>query len=131
MAKRLMGISRLLPCLLILGGFAQAGTGSSTEVNNTKVNERDAQMDTLTAQDQSKGSASDVELTRKIRQSVIADKALSTDAHNVKIVTINHVVTLRGPVSSASEKRKIDALSKRISGVTRVDNQLEIKTRAE
>ena len=56
----------------------------------------------------------------------MADKSLSTNAHNVKIITANGVVTLRGPVKSAAEKANIGAKAQQAAGVRRVDNQLEI-----
>ena len=56
----------------------------------------------------------------------MADKSLSTNAHNVKIITTGGVVTLRGPVKSAAEKDTIGAKAQQTAGVTRVDNQLEI-----
>ena len=56
----------------------------------------------------------------------MADKSLSTNAHNVKIITTDGVVTLRGPVKSAAEKATIAAKAQQVAGVSRVDNQLEI-----
>jgi len=56
----------------------------------------------------------------------VADKSLSTTAKNVKIITINGVVTLRGPVKSPQEKGSIEATAQRLAGTTNVDNQLEI-----
>jgi hyperosmotically inducible protein len=126
----------LAAALLSLCGVAQAANTTTTakthdkvEVNNTKVNERDANMDTITPEDQSRGTTADVELTRKIRQDLMADKSLSTDAQNVKIVTLNGVVTLRGPVETQAEKHKIDAFAKKTAGVKKVDNQIEVKVR--
>ena len=124
--------TKIISGLILVGSLAQANNAAkTTDVNNTKVNERDAQAATLTPVDQSQGTASDVELTRKIRQDVVADKSFSTDAQNVKIITLNGVVTLRGPVTTASEKSKIDGLAKRTAGVKKVDNQLEVKSRVE
>jgi osmotically-inducible protein OsmY len=57
---------------------------------------------------------------------VVADDSLSTTAHNVKIITVNGVVTLRGPVNSAKEKANIDAKAQHIAGATKVENHLEI-----
>lgn len=127
-----MYATRMIAGLIMAGSIAQAANNStSTDVNNTKINERDAKMETLTPEDQSQGTNADVELTRKIRQDVVADRSFSTDAQNVKIITLNGVVTLRGPVSSLSEKQKINVLAKRVAGVKKVDNQLEVKSRAE
>lgn len=112
-----------------LMGLTSAAFAAPIQPDNTQVNQRDYQTGTLTAEDQARGSAADVELTRKIRQDLVADKSLSTDAQNIKIVTLNSVVTLRGPVATPAERQKIDALVKKTAGVSRVDNQLEIKSR--
>ena len=74
--------------------------------DNTKVNERDRNGAQATA-DKQKMNAADTELTRKIRRSIVADKSLSMYAHNVKIISRDGVVTLKGPVKSESEKKVI------------------------
>jgi hyperosmotically inducible protein len=98
---------------------------AQTAPDNTGRNERDQSGKTLTPGDQSTNKA-DVELTRKIREAVVADKSLSTDAHNIKIITIDGMVTLRGPVGSDTERTKIVATAKRLAGKDKVDSQLEI-----
>jgi osmotically-inducible protein OsmY len=95
--------------------------------DNTKKNARDTREDVVTAQDQSKGSDADVQVTRHIRQDLVNDDSLSTNAKNVKIITLGGVVTLRGPVASSAEKAKIATAAKNVAGVKRVDNQLEVK----
>jgi osmotically-inducible protein OsmY len=74
------------------------------------------------------GSEADRDLTATIRRAIVADDALSTDAHNVKIITQDQVVTLRGPVKSAAEKAAVAAKAQQAKGVKRVDNQLEVKS---
>jgi osmotically-inducible protein OsmY len=59
----------------------------------------------------------------------VADDSLSTTAHNVKIITVDGVVTLRGPVNNDQEKAKIADAAKKIAGVKQVDNQLEVVKR--
>jgi hyperosmotically inducible protein len=93
--------------------------------NNTGVNERDAQAAALTPTDQ-KENASDLQITQKIRQAVMADDALSFTAKNAKIITQAGHVTLRGPVKSAAERSAIAAHANRVAG-GHVDNQLEIE----
>ena len=93
--------------------------------DNTGRNERDREGTTLTPGDQSSNEA-DVELTRRIREAVVADDSLSTNAHNVKIITINGKVTLRGPVESEAERAKIVATAQQLAGKNKVDNKLEI-----
>lgn len=98
---------------------------SQTAPDNTERNVRDRDGDTLTPGDQSSDPA-DVELTRRIREAVVADESLSTSAHNVKIITVNGVVTLRGPVASAQEKTKIAETAKKLAGTKQIENQLEV-----
>jgi osmotically-inducible protein OsmY len=73
---------------------AQSAT-SQAQPDNTKVNKRDKNPDEATA-DQQKMNAADRNLTARIRKSVMADKTLSTYAHNVKIISQNGIVTLKG-----------------------------------
>jgi osmotically-inducible protein OsmY len=89
-------------------------------------NVRDRDDKTLTPMDQG-GSEADRELTAAIRRAIVADDSLSTDAHNVKIITQDSVVTLRGPVKDASEKTAVATKAAQAKGVKRVDNQLEVK----
>lgn len=95
--------------------------------DNTKHNQRDRDGDTKTPLDQDENAA-DIEITATIRKSVVGDDALSMNAKNVKIITAQGVVTLRGPVASSTEKARVASLAKDTAGVTRVENQLEIAT---
>jgi len=119
--------------LLMVGGYVATAPAeekiqsppSHEAPDNTGRNIRDRSGETLTPGDQSSSEA-DLALTQKIRQAVVADDSLSTNAHNVKIITNNGIVTLRGPVNSAQEKANIDAKAKQIAGATKVKNELEI-----
>jgi osmotically-inducible protein OsmY len=93
--------------------------------DNSGANARDRSGDTLTPIDQA-DSKEDLRITQSIRKAVVADEALSLNAQNVKIITQNGVVTLRGPVRSAAERDSIALKAKSVAGVTRVDNQLEV-----
>ena len=93
--------------------------------DNTKKNERDRNINALTPGDQAENEA-DVGVTQRVRQEVVKQDALSMTAKNVKIITQNGVVTLRGPVKSAEERADIGRIAQGVAGVTRVDNQLEI-----
>lgn len=79
--------------------------------------------------DQQKNNVGDREMTQKIRKAVMADKSLSTSAHNVTIITQNGMVTLRGVVRSDAEKNAIGAKAVEIAGsASNVSNQLTVKT---
>lgn len=93
--------------------------------DNTEKNERDREPGALTPGDQGESEA-DRGITRQIRQSVVGEEGLSMNAKNVKIITNDGVVTLRGPVESAGEKARIGALAQSATGVQRVENQLEV-----
>jgi hypothetical protein len=98
------------------------------DANNTGRNVRDRSDDAVTPLSQGNSSA-DLEATRQIRKAVADNDQLSSDAKNVKIITLNGKVTLRGPVSSEQEKQIIATAAESVVGVTSVDNQLEVKTR--
>lgn len=101
------------------------GADAAVEPDNTKKNAGDDRPNAVTAQDQG-GSEQDREITQQVRQLVVKDDSLSTAAKNVKIVTIEGVVTLRGPVKSTEEKTTLASFAKNVAGVKRVDNELEV-----
>lgn len=96
------------------------------DADNTGKNVRDRGDDTLTPTDQG-GSPADRDVTAKIRKAIVDDDHLSTNAQNIKIVTRDGAVTLRGPVKSSEEKAAVAAKAQQVAGVKRVDNQLEIE----
>ena len=97
----------------------------TVEPDNSGRNVRDRDDQTKTPGDQSENEA-DRTITQNIRQALTADDSLSTNAKNVKIITNDGTVTLRGPVKSEKEKTDIEAKAKQVAGVKRVDNQLEV-----
>jgi hyperosmotically inducible periplasmic protein len=117
--------SALALAFLLSASWAPAH--AQVQPDNTKVNKRDRNPGAVTA-DQQKGNTSDRDLTAKIRKAVVADKSLSTYAHNVKIVSQNGTVTLKGPVRSDAEAQAIVAKATEIAGSSyKVDNQLSVK----
>lgn len=94
--------------------------------DNTKINERDRSANEPTA-DQQKDNRSDRDITQQIRQSIIKDKSLSTYAHNIKIISQQGQVTLKGPVRSEDEKRAVEAKATQIAGEGKVTSELNIK----
>lgn len=126
-------IVRCLLCaglLLGTGALASAQEPSTQQAtpapDNTKVNERDMSQNEPTA-DQQKDNRSDRDITQQIRQSIMKDKSLSTYAHNVKIVTQDGQVTLKGPVRSADEKKAIEAKATEVAGEHKVTSELNIQ----
>ncbi len=94
--------------------------------DNSKKNKRDRDDNNLTPMDQG-GSAADTKLTKDIRRAITQRKGMSTSGKNVKIITLDGVVTLRGPVASAEEKQLINDIAGKIAGATKVKDQLEVK----
>jgi osmotically-inducible protein OsmY len=101
--------------------FAQTGATQAAPDNsnqnknhaNTADNQTNAKSDRLT--------------TQKIRKTVMADKTLSTYAHNVKIITTDGAVTLKGPVQSEDEKQKIASEAASIVSPDKITNELTVK----
>ena len=120
--------SQTLVCVGVLISTLSASPlfAGEYDADNSAQNARDRDDQTLTPEDQG-GSAADRETTANVRKAIVADDSLSTNAHNVKIITRNGVVTLRGPVANASEKSSVAVKAQKIAGVKRVDNQLEIE----
>jgi osmotically-inducible protein OsmY len=121
-------VAAALVVALAVAAWVPASRAADYPADNSGKNVRDRQDNARTPGDQS-NSKSDMAITQEVRKAVVADKALSTNAHNVKIITKNGVVTLRGPVKSPEEKDTIAAKAKQVAGVKNVDNQLEIASR--
>ena len=116
-------------CLLTVSlvyASAQDSSAQQPAPDNTKVNKRDKNRTEPTA-DQQKESQPDREIARKIRQSIVQDKSLSSYAHNVKIIAENGAVTLKGPVRSDEEKTAVEAKVAEVAGADKVTSQLEVK----
>src|ERR1041385_2896519 len=126
--KRKVPMKRTLLALACLSGVSLAALAGNeaTKPDNTATNERDRSGETKTSGDQSNSSA-DLKITQAIRQALMKDGELSMTAKNIKVITANGHVTLRGPVKTAQEKAKIDQLAKSAAGGAHIDNQLEVK----
>jgi hyperosmotically inducible periplasmic protein len=101
---------------------------ATKNADNTDLNDRDRNGDTLTPQKQP-NSGSDIDVLAAVRSAIVDDNNLSTSAHNVKIVVVKGVVTLRGPVKSANEKARVEELTRKVAGVVNIDNRLDIDTK--
>jgi hyperosmotically inducible protein len=93
--------------------------------DNSKTNQGDASQGAITA-DQQKMNPADRETSRQIRSAIVKDKTLSTYSHNIKIITQNGKVTLKGPVRSDDEKANIEAKAAAITGSDNVTDLLTI-----
>jgi hyperosmotically inducible protein len=124
--KHSKSVLTILFCTAAVLGYGQTPP-AGTKPDNTKVNQRDRNAGEVTA-DQQKVNATDQELTRNIRRSIMADKSLSTYAHNIKIISQNGSVTLKGPVRSDDEKKSVVAKAVAVAGsADKVTDQVSVK----
>jgi hyperosmotically inducible protein len=114
-----------LSCCLALGAMASAADERKADADNTGKNARDRGAETKTSGDQSEDK-SDIQISAAIRREVVKDKSLSTNAHNVKIITKDGMTTLRGPVKSEEEKTKIGEYATK-GGSKKVTNEIEVE----
>ena len=120
---------RAVGAVLCIAPLALADQSRSDEAAKAPDNTgRNRQIDKPTA-DQQKNNKSDLEITRQIRRAIVKDKSLSISAHNVKIITTDGAVTLRGPVKDADEKARVVAKAREVAGQARVDDQLEVEAK--
>lgn len=119
-----VALALLLP--FWVGRVDAQSTEAKPKADNTAVNKRDRSPGAATA-DQQKMNATDRNLSAKIRRSIMADKSLSMYAHNVKIISQDGIVTLKGPVRSDDEVRSLVSKATDITGnADTVINQLSV-----
>jgi hyperosmotically inducible protein len=101
--------------MLALGVSAAPGTPGVPQSGNGQK----------TADDQN-NSKEDLVLTAKIRKALMDDRSLSIQARNVKIITQNGAVTLRGAVKSDAEKDAVAAKAREIAGAAMVSDSMTV-----
>jgi hyperosmotically inducible protein len=104
---------------------ARSSSAKSVRKDNTEINKRDRSAEKKTPLDQNEDQK-DIDISASIRKRVV-DSDLSTSAKNSKIITQDGKVTLRGPVKTDEEKKKIEAIAVDVAGAEKVDNQLEVQ----
>ena len=106
---------------------ARETNAAMADADNTARNKRDSGAGTLTPADQS-NSPGDLQLSQKIRKALVSGPTdYSVAAKNIKVITINGKVTLRGPVQSEAEKTAIASLARSLAGDGNVNDELEVK----
>jgi hyperosmotically inducible protein len=124
--------STLIALAVVLGTssisiLSAQSSDAQTKPDNSAVNKRDQNPAEATA-DQQKMNPTDRGIAAKIRKSIIADKSLSTYAHNVKIISQDGTVTLKGPVRSDDEVKSIVSKATIVTGSSeKVVNQLSVQ----
>jgi hyperosmotically inducible protein len=122
-----MKIQRILFAALFCGSLLAYAQDPPVKPDNTKVNKQDRNAGQPTA-DQQKMNKADRDLSAQIRKSIMADKSLSTYAHNIKVISQDGVVTLKGPVHSEDEKKALIAKAVEVAGsADKVVDQITVK----
>ena len=103
------------------GDLSQA----QTSADNSKINSRDSSANELTA-DQQKSNTSDTKITAQIRRDIMKEANLSTYAQNIKIITVDGKVTLKGPVRTMMEENIILEHARSVAGVANVIDEIAI-----
>jgi hyperosmotically inducible protein len=127
--------SRFLGALFLLVVFASAWaqdtpSKSPPAGDNSKVNQRDQSKSEATA-DQQQNNRSDLEITKEIRHALTQDKSLSTYAHNVKVISQDGKVTLKGPVRSDDEKTAVIAKAAKVAGEANINDEMTVVPKHE
>lgn len=122
MSKQRLSTALRIAALAVVLGSSATMIPAQMKPDNTGTNKGDAM-----SADKQKMNASDRALTQKIRKAVMSDKSLSTYAHNVKIISQDGMVTLKGPVRSDDEKKTILARATEATGTAdKVTDQMSV-----
>jgi len=125
---------RSVVCALALSGTLLTGSLQAQDTqaapDNTKVNKGDRNTQSTTADKAMKNNLSDRQVEAHIRREIVKDKNLSTYAHNIKIVSANGKVTLRGPVRSEEEKQTVEQYAKKYAADQNVTSELTVKPKS-
>ena len=130
MKSKFLSFTQLLPALCAVCLYAGTLSAQSGSTQSAPDNSAQNKHHTTTADDQGAATSSaktDRETTAKIRKAIIADKDLSTYAHNVKVITTNGSVTLKGPVKSEDEKQKVATDAASVASADKITNELTVK----
>jgi hyperosmotically inducible periplasmic protein len=109
---------------------SQGSANGSVAPDNTGINKRDRNDSEVTADEQGQSPA-DIDMTQKIRRAIMEDDSLSTYAKNVKIITRDGMVTLKGPVRSEQEKTAVEQKASTVAGTGKIKNEMEVKATTE
>ena len=121
-SSRLIG-SRFAPRRVASGksGDARTASGSGQHKDESRRRESGSYDGHL-----QKMNTTDRNITKQIRSAIYKDKSLSTYAHNIKIISQDGKVTLKGPVRTDDEKTSIEAKAAAVVGEGNVTSQLEV-----
>lgn len=123
--RRLCVLMAVLVSISCATWAQESGSQEQRPADNSKVNTRDRDKSESTA-DQQKDNQSDREIARQIRRAIVKDKSLSSYAHNVKVISENGMVSLKGPVRSEEEKKAVESKAAEVAGQDKVRSQIEV-----
>src|SRR5690606_12442957 len=104
-----------------------AATPPAEPTPGTAPSEPRSELETPPAGSQATAPApSDQELVSRVQEALKQDPALASTAQNIQVSASNGEVTLSGSVNSEQEKADIGAKAQQVTGVTQVNNQLEV-----
>lgn len=118
-------VTQPIVATLLAAGMAISVHAAQAKPDNSAMNKGDRSTAALTA-DKQQNNKSDLETSRQIRRAIMADKSLSTYAHNIKIVTQQGKVTLRGPVRTEAEKETVQAKATEVAGAANVTSVITV-----
>ncbi len=121
------GFMKLFITLFMCSAFSFVAR-ADIEADNSAKNKRDGQIQEYTA-DQQGLSAAETEVTRQIRESIMKDSSMSVYAKNIKIINVRGEITLKGPVRTANERKKIVEKTHAVTGVKKIINQIDVITK--
>ncbi len=72
----------------------------------------------------------DLAISDRVREAILRDKRVATDAGSIRVATQDGVVTLSGFVTSDAVKKRAAVVAKAVGSVVRVDNKLVVDAEA-
>jgi len=115
---------------LTFPAFAQSQSGSPGVSGTSGAHLSGASMEASERVGKAMGDEATTEadraLNQRIRQTLSEDAALAASAQNVHIKTDKGEVTLHGSVNTEKEKADIDAKVQQVTGVEKLNNQLQV-----
>ena len=121
MKARMFAPSSLLWACLAMS-ISSAAAQQMPAPDNSRTNKNPAGA----TADQQSNSETDRQLAQSVRKAIVEDKSLSTYAHNVKVISRNGQITLKGPVRSENEKQAIEAKAAEVAGKDNVVSELTV-----
>ncbi|MBW4037290.1 MAG: BON domain-containing protein [Acidobacteria bacterium] len=114
--------------LLVLGApAALLNPSASAQTSSTQPNDSAQNKNAGLTADNQPNSTNDLKTTAAVRKAIIADKSLTMDAYNVKIITRHGTVTLKGPVKSDRQKQQVDNDATQAAPSYKIVDQMTVK----